>query len=129
VSIFGSQDDDLLLQNDPPDPWSEDTSSDGDEGPAPADSTLPAPSPTNAASESVFTESEPSPENDTESVDTHSILHSLDETIGGVLTELNAAVDPGWRLVRVEMRQADPHDDDLLPHSPSLAFVLRKAGA
>jgi hypothetical protein len=125
MSIFGSRDDDPLLKGDPFAPSDEDethdASSPSDDDPArktrdPAGSGDDAPRPGG----SVFG---PSDEN------TQVLVHLVEEAANGRLGRLNAALDAGWRLRRVELRD-DPPDDPTrsATDARALAFVLRRSG-
>jgi hypothetical protein len=125
MSIFGSRDDDPLLQGDPFAPSDEDephdAASPSDDDPAqktrdPAGSTDDVPPP----GASVFG---PSDE------DTQVLVHLVEEAADGRLGRLNAALDAGWRLRRVELRDDPPGDPTRsTADARALAFVLRRSG-
>lgn len=109
MSVFGSRDDDPLLQGDPLAPSSsekdaEDTHQD-DTG-TPLDETDDPDRSLNGTS--VFDDS-----------DEYRVVRSVDEAASGQLDELNASLEGDWRLDRVELEMA--------LSSRFLTFVLHRA--
>mgnify|MGYP006304999215 CR=1 FL=1 len=170
MSLFGSREEDPLLENDPlaPSGDSEESVSDEDapdEDASPTGSVEePDSTPSSSASDSSASVSEmgppdtlPSDEEKADSVfsatsshavsadekalqfdgqdDTRVVVHTAAEAGSGRLTVLNAALDEGWRLDRVEL-MSDPPDEESGPGSEDtrsavvkLAFVLQKDAA
>ena len=153
MSIFGSRDDDPLLQGDPFAPGAEDDPSDeepageesagedtDDEGlraGEPATTERPDASPAEGDStsrDSVFgpaddDQGRASGEGDPVSEDggTRVLVRLLEEAADGRLDRLNTAVDAGWRLQRVELvNEAADEQRQSAGASRSLAFVLHK---
>lgn len=152
MSIFGSRDDDPLLQGDPFAPDAEDDPSDGeppeestgedanDEGPRPEGPSMterPDAPPAEADSdrrESVFgpadnAEGHPSDRDapGSEEGGTRVLVRLLEEAANGRLDRLNTAVEAGWRLQRVELVNETPDEQRRSAGaSRSLAFVLHK---
>lgn len=143
MNLFGSRDDDPLLKNDPLAPSDDETSSeeeaerdeesdavstdgdtpvaDGDSGTGETygDSVFGA---TRAASDGEYFEM------DGEG-DQPILVRSLHNASNGRLTMLNAAFDQGWRLARIELRDAAPSEEEAPPEEGrSLAFHLRWSG-
>lgn len=148
MSIFGSRDDDPLLQDDPfaPNPKN-DPSEEGppgeksagedttDEGLRAGDSAMPErPDADSARRGSVFgpadeTRGRSSVEEASGSDEdgTRVLVRLLEEAAEGRLDRLNTAVDAGWRLRRIELLDdASDKQGQSADASRSLAFVLHK---
>jgi hypothetical protein len=111
MSIFGSREEDPLLQDDPLAPSSEDESAPEDEPPAGDD---PAPASAEDAEEAP-TEEPPDESEGHFALDgegtTRTLVRSVGEAEHGNLTVLNAAFDQGWRVDCVVYQE---ESDDLL---------------
>lgn len=124
MSIFGSRQDDPLLQNDPLSPSADDT--------APSTPTKEHSVPVER-SDSVFGRTEAPPRGD--GAAGHRIVrHTAAKAESGPLTELNAAFDAGWRLDHVDLQpEASGNEENEPPGSTSgsltLAFVLYRIDA
>jgi hypothetical protein len=151
MSIFGSREDDPLLQGDPRAPTPKDESTDEGEGAerertenqvmrsddrdrdepnAPASSGA-----SRSSEETVFASSGDGPSrsrteksSSSGTTDTRILVRSVEEAAAGSLSRLNAAIEAGWRLQRVELRDGPPDSDADRGGEQSLAFVLRRAG-
>jgi hypothetical protein len=88
-SIFGSRDEDPLLQDDPfaPSPGGESSSSSGD-----------------PVSESDAQAADEQPNTPRTEEKTRRLLYTREEATGGELAELNRALAGHWRLSRVKLR-------------------------
>ena len=153
MSIFGSREEDPLLQGDPLAPAPENESSDEEEisergssddqagrpddrergePQAPASSEEPR-----SSGETVFSSSGDGPNgartgkpSSSGTTDTRVLLRSVEEAADGRLTRLNAAIEEGWRLQCVELRDGTTTSTaQTAEASRSLAFVLRRSGA
>jgi hypothetical protein len=157
MSLFGSREEDPLLENDPLAPSSdseavheEDASSiEEDDDAESTSSSASAPemdppgalSSDGAESDSVFRVTSPhsvsSEENELQfdsREDTRVVVHTAEEAGAGRLTVLNAALEEGWRLDRVELRSESPDEAGLEEEGAqssivTLAFVLQKNAA
>lgn len=155
MNLFGSREEDPLLQNDPLAPSSEDSPDD----PAPSDnpsseenadpSASEEPSPSDDSDEragqprssleegggSVFGPCPPSAPADAPADGNRprrTLTHTVAEAADGELAALNAALDAGWRLDRVEVRTAPEAPTDAPPagdRSATIAFLLWRPDA
>lgn len=148
MSVFGSRNEDPLLQNDPLVPSSDEDETSPDESSSTDDaadgqdasgSETTAANGTPQAGGGVFGEGG-SPKSDAKDghassggrAETRIIVHSIGEADREPLTAVNRALDDGWRLDRIETRgdsiperegeREDPYPEFAL----SLAFVLRR---
>lgn len=109
MSLFGSREDDPLLQDDPFAPSDDEPSSSArapEEAPADDDGIAPA---------SAAPEEEPRPSFDGETA-RRALVRSVDKAEAGTLGALNTAFDQGWRLDKVVYRE----------ETADLLFLLRQ---
>ena len=145
MSIFGSREEDPLLQDDPFAPQSEDDSPEADDtdpsetqpsdsGPRSQEKATHTPpsGDTRSVGTSVFGDNKPNRASGnasaSDNTDTRVLVRLVDEAANGRLGRLNAAINDGWRLRSVELRNEAP--DAPGPNtgpSRSLAFVLHKS--
>lgn len=129
MSIFGSREDDPLLQDDPFAPPPDDDPS-AEEDASPAEQSADAPSDeTPSRSESVFGPSDGEGDRFSESTSTRVLVHPVEEAANGHLAQLNMALDEGWRFRRVELREEATDEELQSRQAPrTLAFVLHRSG-
>jgi len=146
MSIFGSREDDPLLQNDPLAPSSEDELADDpateedaseDDRPSTARDRATDPSEDDASTgsgigttQSVFATPAETQDRSSAETDERVIVRLVEEAANGRLAQVNTALDAGWRLRRLELRDEVP--DGRVPTagpSQSIAFVLHRPGS
>lgn len=148
MSIFGSREDDPLLQNDPlapspdDDPAGDTADEDGDASESDRSSTArnrsEAPADEDASTDSaagpatsVFGSPAGVQGRSSSRTDERVIVRLVEEAANGRLAQVNTALDAGWRLRRLELRDEVP--DGRVPttaDSPqSVAFVLYRPGS
>ena len=99
MDLFGSRDDDPLLQNDPLAPSADESSTDGEEA---------APDPDRASAQR---RDQPG------RGETRTLAYTQEEATDGALADLNRALIRNWRLTRVQLRE-DGHLLFRLRHDP-----------
>jgi hypothetical protein len=121
MGVFGSRENDPLINHDPFAPLpNEESGSSGEEGGERESS------PTKDSASSVFRPEESQTDRESQASPSEStwvVTRSLDEAADGRLADLNAAFEQGWQLSSVELRVGteDEHSSGI-----SVAFVLRE---